>query len=238
MTTFSGFPAKTKFTPIPNVFFTQLLPEIDDPAELKITLHVIWAIYQKRGYPRFVTYRELLSSPVLMRGLVSNGSPSQLLKRAVSQATDRGTLLHLTLERDGEIEDLYFLNSDTDRRALERIKSGELKLGKMVAREPAAAVRERPNIFGLYEQNIGMLSPIIVEELKEAEEAYPDPWIEDAFRIAVDLNKRNWRYISRILERWSAEGKDDGEHRRHTETVGDPEEYRRRYEHLLDRRPR
>jgi len=117
MTTFSGFPAKTKFTPIPNVFFTQLLPEIDDPAELKVTLHVIWAVYQKRGYPRFVTYRELLSSPVLMKGLVNNGSPSQLLKRAVSQATDRGTLLHLTLERDGEIEDLYFLNSDTDRRA-------------------------------------------------------------------------------------------------------------------------
>jgi DnaD/phage-associated family protein len=222
MTTFSGFPAKTKFTPIPNVFFTQLLPEIEDTAELKVTLHVIWAVYQKRGYPRFVTYRELLSSPVLMRGLVSNGSPSQL-----------GTLLHLTLERDGEVEDLYFLNSDTDRRALERIRSGELKLGKMVVREPAAASRERPNIFGLYEQNIGMLSPIIVEELKEAEEAYPDPWIEDAFRIAVDLNKRNWRYIARILERWSAEGKDDGKHGRHPEAESDPEEYYRRYRHLL-----
>ena len=116
MSRFGGFPTKTKFTPIPNVFFTRLLPEIDDPAELKVTLHIIWAVYQKRGYPRFVTYRELLSSPVLMKGLVSNGSPSQLLKRSLAQAGDRGTLLHLTVERDGEIEDLYFVNTDADRR--------------------------------------------------------------------------------------------------------------------------
>ena len=238
MSRFGGFPTKTKFTPIPNVFFTRLLPEIDDPAELKVTLHIIWAVYQKRGYPRFVTYRELLSSPVLMKGLVSNGSPSQLLKRSLAQAGDRGTLLHLTVERDGEIEDLYFVNTDADRRAVESIRSGELELGNLVVHEPLPAQSERPNIFDLYEQNVGMLSPIIVEEMKEAEGEYPDTWIEDAFRIAVDLNKRNWRYISRILERWAVEGKDDGEHRRRSETVADPEEYRRRYGHLLDKRPR
>jgi DNA replication protein len=233
MSGFGGFPANTKFTPIPNVFFARLLPEIDDLAELKVTLHVIWAVYRKRGYPRFVTYRELLSSPVLMKGLVSNGSPSQLLKSSLAQAVQRGTLLHLTLERDGEVEDLYFVNTDADRRAVEKIRSGGLKLEGLVAGEPAPVNGERPNIFGLYEQNIGMLSPIIVEELKEAESAYPESWIEDAFRIAVDLNKRNWRYISRILERWEVEGKDDGEHRRHIEAESDPEEYYRRYWHLL-----
>jgi len=233
MNRFRGFPAKTEFTPIPNVFFTRLLPEIDDPAELKVTLHVIWAVYRKRGYPRFVTYRELLSSPVLMKGLVSNGSPSQLLKKSLAQAEKRGTLLHLTLEREGEVEDVYFVNTDADRRAVERIRSGGLKLEGLTSAEPAPVNGERPNIFGLYEQNIGMLSPIIVEELKEAESAYPESWIEDAFRIAVDLNKRNWRYISRILERWAVEGKDDGEHRRHIEAESDPEEYYRRYWHLL-----
>jgi DNA replication protein len=233
MSRFGGFPPNTKFTPIPNVFFTRILPEIDDLAELKVTLHVIWAVYRKRGYPRFVTYRELLSSPVLMKGLVSNGSPSQLLKSSLAQAVQRGTLLHLTLERDGEVEDLYFVNTDADRRAVEKIRSGGLKLEGLVAGEPAPVNGERPNIFGLYEQNIGMLSPIIVEELKEAESAYPESWIEDAFRIAVDLNKRNWRYISRILERWEVEGKDDGEHRRHIEAESDPEEYYRRYWHLL-----
>jgi DnaD/phage-associated family protein len=95
--------------------------------------------------------------------------------------------------------------------------------------------REQPNIFTLYEKNIGMLTPIIAEELKEAEKIYPPSWIQDAFKEAVDLNKRSWRYISRILERWAAEGKHDGEPGRDTQTDSSPEEYRKRYGHLLKR---
>jgi len=69
---------------------------------------------------------------------------------------------------------------------------------------------ERPNIFALYEQNIGLLQPLIAEELREAEKTYPAAWIEEAFKIAVERNARNWRYIKAILERWTREGKDDG----------------------------
>jgi DnaD/phage-associated family protein len=236
MKVFRGFPAKTKYTSIPNVFFGEVLPEIDDLAELKVTLYVMWAVYQKRGYPRFVTYRELLGSPTLMNGLVNNGSPNQLLQRSLSQAVSRGTLLHLTVvDSDVESAELYFVNTDVDRRAVARIKNGELKLGEMVIKESHEVTKERPNIYSLYEQNIGMLSPIIAEELGEAEKIYPAPWIEDAFREAVDLNKRNWRYISRILERWAAEGRDDGEPGRRVKAESDPEEYYRRYRHLLKR---
>lgn len=232
---FGGFPGKMRFTPIPNLFFSSVLPQIDDLAELKVTLHIFWAVYQKRGYPRFVTYRELLSNPVLMKGVESDGSPDELLQRSLDQAVSRGTLLHLALERDGDVDDLYFVNTEVDRRAIDRIESGELNLGELVKREPCLASGERPNIFALYEQNIGMLSPIMAEELKEAEKLYPASWIEDAFREAVDLNKRNWRYISSILKRWAAEGKDDGEPRRHSKAESDPEEYYRRYRHLLKR---
>jgi len=233
MNGFSGFPGKTKFTPIPNLFFSAVLPQIDDLAELKVTLHVFWAVYQKRGDPRFVTYRELLGNPVLMKGLEGDGSPGELLQRSLDQAVSRGTLLRLTLECDGDVDDLYFRNMEADRRAVARIESGERNLGGLVKREPSPASQEQPNIFTLYEQNIGMLSPIIADELKEAEELYPASWIEDAFREAVDLNKRNWRYISSILRRWAAEGKDDGEHRRHSKAESDFEEFRRRYGHLL-----
>ena len=44
---------------------------------------------------------------------------------------------------------------------------------------------ERPNIFVLYEQNIGLLSPLIAEDLKDAADQYPAEWIEAAFREAV-----------------------------------------------------
>jgi DnaD/phage-associated family protein len=127
------------------------------------------------------------------------------------------------------------MNTESDRRALAKIQSGELDLGALPKGEPYPVSPEQPNVFTLYEQNIGMLTPMIAEELKEAEKTYPASWIEDAFKEAVDLNKRSWRYISRILERWAAEGKDDGEPGRGAKTDASPEEYRRRYSHLLKR---
>ena len=235
MKAFNGFPLKAKFTPIPNIFFGEVLPEIDDLAELKVTLHIFWVLYQKKGYPRFITFDELISDRGLVRGLGGEDSPSSPLRRGLNSAVSRGTLLCLKMERNGEAHELYFVNSDADRRAIEKIKNGELEVGALVKAEPCPVSREQPNIFTLYEQNIGMLTPIIAEELKEAERLYPASWIEDAFKEAVDLNKRSWRYISRILERWAAEGKDDGEPGRDPKADSSPEEYRRRYGHLLKR---
>ncbi len=235
MRQFSGFPAKTRFTSIPNLFFSEVLPQVEDLAELKVTLHIFFALYQKKGYPRYVTYSELLGDPALMRGLGSDDSQPQALRRALDNAVKRGTILCLQLERNGETHELYFVNNDDGRRAVERIKSGELELGALVKSEPCVVTVEKPNIFTLYEQNIGMVTPIIAEELKEAEKLYPASWIKDAFREAVDLNKRSWRYISRILERWKAEGRDDGESGRHPKADSSPEEYRKRYGHLLKR---
>jgi DNA replication protein len=235
MKAFYGFPLKTKFTPIPNIFFSEVLPEIDDLAELKVTLHIFWVLYQKKGYPRFITFDELISDPGLVRGLGGEDSPSSPLRRGLNGAASRGTLLCLKMERNGEAHELYFVNDDAGRKAVEKIKSGELEVGALVKAEPCPVSREQPNIFTLYEQNIGMLTPIIAEELKEAERLYPASWIEDAFKEAVDLNKHSWRYISRILERWAAEGKNDGEPGRDPKADSSPEEYRRRYGHLLKR---
>ena len=235
MREFTGFPAKAKSTPIPSLFFTDVLPRIDDLAELKVTLHAMWALYGKRGYPRFVTHRELVGDPALAWGPGGDGPASAAVERGLDLAVGRGTLLRLTVDRDGTTDHLYFINSEADRRALERIERGEISVGVPVITVPHPAGMERPNIFALYEQNIGMLSPLIAEELEEAGRLYPASWIKDAFREAVDLNKRNWRYITRILERWAAEGKDDGEPGRHPEAESDPREYYRRYGHLLRR---
>lgn len=235
MKTFSGFPLKAKYTPIPNVFFSEVLPDIDDLAEHKVTLHIFWVLYQKKGYPRYVTFDELISDPGLVRGLRGEGSPSSPLRRGLDGAVSRGTLLCLKLDRDGAAHELYFVNDDAGRKAAEKIKSGELKLGALVKASPCPVKQEQPNIFTLYEKNIGMLTPIIAEELKDAEKIYPASWIQDAFKEAVDLNKRKWRYISSILERWAAEGKDDGKPGRHPKAESDPEEYYRRYKQFLKR---
>lgn len=66
------------------------------------------------------------------------------------------------------------------------------------------------NVFTLYESNIGPLTPIIADQLKDAENTYVFSWIEEAITLSVTNNKRNWRYCETILKRWKESGKDDG----------------------------
>jgi DnaD/phage-associated family protein len=66
---------------------------------------------------------------------------------------------------------------------------------------------ERPNVFRLYEQNIGLLTPLIAEQLIAALEAYPQSWIEEAIAEAVAYNRRSWRYVQRILDQWATNGR-------------------------------
>jgi len=63
------------------------------------------------------------------------------------------------------------------------------------------------NLFSIYEQNIGALTPMISDKITDAEEDYPASWIEEAIGIAVSANVRKWSYINGILKRWKVEGK-------------------------------
>ncbi len=67
------------------------------------------------------------------------------------------------------------------------------------------------NIFKVYQENIGMLTPMISDTLKDAEDEYGPQWVVEAIALAVKNNKRNWKYCEAILKRWKADGKDSGE---------------------------
>ena len=129
----------------------------------------------------------------------------------MDKAVARGTLLRLSIANDQEQVDYLFANTPQGRKAVEQVKRGELMLEITGHVREAYVAPERASILELYEQNIGLLQPLLVEELLEAEQTYPAAWIEDAFRLAVENNARRWRYIRAILERWAREGKDDGE---------------------------
>ncbi len=51
MKPFDGFQKNMRYTPLPNVFFSQLIPDVQDMAELKVVLHIFYLLYQKKGYP-------------------------------------------------------------------------------------------------------------------------------------------------------------------------------------------
>jgi DnaD/phage-associated family protein len=237
MKPFTGFPAKMQFTPLPDLFFSALLPQMSDIAELKTTLHFFNIIYHKRGYPRFVSYQELLSSTSLMRSLKETArQPDEALRKGLELATKRGTILHLALEKDGATEDVYFLNTESDRQAMGKIKNGELVLKGLSIKPPVQVqTEELPDIYTLYEENIGMLTPMVAEELKEAEKLYPRAWIIEAIKEATNHNKRKWSYIAAILERWASEGKSDGTYQRDFKKT-DPDKYfKGKYGHLVQR---
>ncbi len=82
---FAGFPAgKQPYTPIPNLFFSEVLPAIDHLGELKVTLHVFWLLAQRKGERRYVGGEELAADGRLLSGLAAPGlSPEEALRDAL-----------------------------------------------------------------------------------------------------------------------------------------------------------
>ncbi|MCL2615455.1 MAG: DnaD domain protein [Dehalococcoidia bacterium] len=235
MKNFDGFPANMQCTPIPNLFLSLLMPDMD-ANELKCALFIFQAIYSKKGSLRYVSQSELFSNASLLAGMQSTGkSAAETLEDSLASAVKRGVVIRIETTKENACEHLYFLNTPNDRRAVEKIRNGDLKLPKIEAVRPAFIPAKQPDIFSLYEENIGMLTPMIAEELKDAQAQYSEEWLRDALREAVYANKRNWRYISRILERWSSEGKKDGTYRQNA-SQEDPDWYiRGQYGHLIHR---
>jgi DNA replication protein len=232
---FNGFPAKMRFTPIPNPVFSSLLPQIHEINELKVLLHIFELIYVKKGSVRFVTAGELASHPNLVNSL--DKADDETLHNILENLTAKQAVICLNMDRGGSAEDLYLINDPQGREAAQKILAGEVKIPRfkpVLKFEKANTQNE--DIYSLYEKNVGIITPLIAEELKEAQKGYPEDWIKDAIKEAVDLNKRSWRYISRILERWSTEGREDGTHRGNIKKDTDPDKYiKGKYGHIVRR---
>lgn len=78
--------------------------------------------------------------------------------------------------------------------------------GEATSVKPSINLNNNNNIFTEYENEIGMLSPTVSDNLQEAEKTYPSDWIINAIKIAAKNNKRNWAYVDAILKNWKANG--------------------------------
>ncbi len=225
-----GFPDGVKFTPVPSPLFGEVLRDIEDIIALKCLLRIIWIHSQKKGFPRFVTLAELVHDRTLLEIITASQSESlNILYKALGEIMALGVLLqHQIITPEGTIS-IYSPNTQEGRRAMNHLVLNGIDSSVMPDPDVTdIGVPNRSSIFSIYEQNIGIVTPIIAEELKEAQEIYPENWIEDAFREAVMSNKRNWRYIGAILKRWEIEGKDDGKFGGHTKKA-DAREWIRRH---------
>ncbi len=196
---------------LPARFLTEWLPAIDDLAELKVTLFCLAALEQKEGKLRYLRFDELLADESLMRGLAiaDKVRPArEVLNRALDRAVERGALLEAAID----LGEFFFVNDAGGKQLQAQVLAGEWLPAPGDAIE---ILPPRPTIYRLYEENIGPLTPMIADSLKEAEASYPRAWIDDAMRLSAENNKRSWRYIRAILERWRQEGRSHEKSRRH-----------------------
>jgi DnaD/phage-associated family protein len=204
---FDGFPGLSRGTVIPNIFFSAVLPGMTSPGDLLAFLWVLRVVQEQRGDVRFASAAQVWRTDGCAASFEALAGGRAGFDSGLNRCVELGALLALQLVgADGE-ETVYFVNNPGSRRAVARARAGDLEL------RPATAVRAlpvtaRPGIFRLYEENIGTITPMVGERLLEAAETYPPEWIEDAFREAAELNRRNWRYVERILQNWAQEGRD------------------------------
>jgi DNA replication protein len=204
MPKFPGFTSSETFTKVPDSLF-RLLGEIDDLDELKVTLYVLWRLEHLEARTRYISEPEIVADKDFMRGLAAGG-----LKSGLGKAVRRGTLLRVESDAGG----LYFLNSPAGRAAAQALQKDP---GRASARSTSVAPRETSNIFKLYEENIGPLTPMIADAVKDAEQTYSAEWVAEAIEQSVKMNKRNWKYIEAILRRWKEEGRAEKQDRPDTQ---------------------
>ncbi len=201
MKPFKGFTDSETFTQLPDTFFHQLLKQIDDTAELKVTLYFLWRVEHIDS-----PFRALCEIDFEAKEL---GLSNDEIRAGVEKAVQRGSILRSQHEADV----FYFLNSPRGRAAAEAFAQGRWRESAQINSAPL----ERPDIFRLYEENIGPLTPLIADALKDGEETYSAEWVADTIDLAVKNNKRSWKYCEAILRRWKEEGRGEKQDRRDAE---------------------
>ncbi len=214
---FDGFPpGKLNTTRIPTLFFKELLPQIDDLNELKVTLYALWQITRQEGEVRFLKEEDFIGDPIFMEGMgASTAAQQRAVRTGLELAVNRGTLLKTTVpDKDDQLA-IYFFNSPRGKAVVQSVADGSWRPSDGSSSSPTLSM-EQPNIFQLYEENIGPLTPLIADTLREAEKNYPEGWIRQALEIAVHNNVRKWNYVEAILRSWQDGGRDERQDRRHT----------------------
>ncbi|NJP05544.1 MAG: DnaD domain protein [Chloroflexaceae bacterium] len=203
---FTGF-STDQLVSLPPELFTAVLPQVTSISELKVTLHVFYRLTRQRGQPRRISWDDLAVDQLLqqsLRAISPLESPIALLDEGLSAAVQRSTFFHVVLPAPTESRwvNWYVAHTSANRAWVEEVQQAAQPLAP-----PVAQNEERPTLMSLYEQNIGLITPLLVEELRQAEERYPPEWLEDAIRQAVRSNVRSWRYVRKVLERWETHGR-------------------------------
>lgn len=198
---------------IPARFFSDVLPDITGIDELRVTLSFFRLLAENGGYEAPIPEPRIVGDAALLDAFRVDGTHTADVRDAVMDALDRsvarGTLLRVKSRSGRKTVPWYFLHTTVTRELVDAIQRGSIAPPKLMwtdDRQPEVS-SDPPTPFFLYEQNIGPLTPLVADRITRAMDDYPQVWIEDAIEEAVTYNRRSWRYIERILESWSQQGR-------------------------------
>jgi DnaD/phage-associated family protein len=209
----SAFPSPN-YTQVPNDFFI-LAPDLGD-AELRVSLVMIRETF---GYHR-ENFRMSIRKLAIAAGLSRNGA-----KAGAEAAENRGTFRRMYQNGQGSAEwELIVIDtlsaSDRDGSLVDP-HEGQLLTHSMSTSDPQLGIKESikenktntatadSNNFTLYESNIGPLTPMISEAIKDAEKTYTQAWVARAILEAAKSNVRKMKYIEGILLGYAKRGSPD-----------------------------
>ncbi len=219
MNKFKGFPStRVRTIRIPEIFFETVLPKLENQLQLRTALLTFWLLEQQEGNTRFLRLDDYLNPPPwFVEDQKESAQTPARIRQVVKKLIEIGMLI--SAQPLGYTEEIYFLNSERGKALAQACREGSWRPGEDINVNTG---RERRTIYQLYEENIGPLTPLIADTLRDAEAAYPQDWIKDAIQAAVENNVRRWNYIEAILASWKKEG-------RYAQTKRDYEESYRKY---------
>ena len=202
------FKTGQKMIPVPAQLFTEILPRLHNESQLRATLYTRYAIMSKGSGQRYVYLSQLLTDPVLLSWFTHLGGKNGI-QRGLDQSCREGIFLQLQI---GEDDKILAPNDESGARLITDMKSESVAHHNQSRDSSPETNYERTvvsNVVEKYENEIGMLTPVIADMIAIAEQMYPTTWILEALDIAAQSNARSWKYVTAILARWKNEGKNN-----------------------------
>lgn len=201
--------------PFSDHFLSDVLPRLNDADLIKVMFFIQFRCDRQEGENHYLFIRQILESTTLQHWL-GGTNIEERIKQSLKNALNNRLVLsgnHPSIPN----ATLIFPTDEAGQASLQRLIKG-LWQPTPTDHMPETQTKPQKNIYQLYEENIGPLTPLLSEDLTAAQEEFPAQWIEEAFHIAVKNNARSWRYIDAVLKSWQKEGK-NVQSRRDSETL-------------------
>lgn len=199
---------------LPESFFTHVIPNIKTLAHLKLCLYFLWRQEKIGDLFNGIHIDQIIDDEIFSKSFNKDleNELIEIIQEALDELTNSNILINTSFISDSNEVIYYFVNNPVGNFSRNAIINGKWHPNNQI-NFPLHLVMSSPNIYKLYEENIGPITPLLSDILKDAEEEYPAEWFEEAFKKGIENNVRKWKYIEAILKNWKENGKVESHNR-------------------------